>query len=73
MIHELKVWPEYYERLVDGSKTFEVRNDRGFQTGDTLVLKEWDPWSCDYTGRETRRIVGFIYVVMSLLPVEEAR
>lgn len=44
MKHELKIWPQYYCRVADGSKTFEVReNDRGFQPGDEVVLREWDP------------------------------
>lgn len=44
MKHELKIWPQYYCRVADGTKTFEVReNDRGFQPGDTVILKEWDP------------------------------
>lgn len=44
MKHELKIWPQYYARVADGSKTFEVReNDRGFQYGDTVALREWDP------------------------------
>lgn len=44
MKHELKIWPIYYCRVADGSKTFEVRdNDRSFQQGDTVVLREWDP------------------------------
>lgn len=44
MKHELKIWPQYYSRVADGSKTFEVRdNDRAFQFGDTVVLREWDP------------------------------
>lgn len=43
MEHELKIWPKYYCRVADGSKTFEVRqNDRGFQPGDTVILREWD-------------------------------
>jgi len=42
--HELKIWPQFYCRVADGSKTFEVRsNDRGFQPGDTVILREWDP------------------------------
>lgn len=70
MIHELKVWPDYYERLADGSKTFEVRkDDRGYQTGDTLWLREWKPsgdgvYTRDigsYTGRGMHRTVGFIF------------
>lgn len=44
MEHELKIWPQYFCRVVDGSKTFEIRkNDRGFQPGDTVKLMEYDP------------------------------
>lgn len=44
MEHELKIWPQYYCRVADGSKTFEIRkNDRGYQPGDVVVLKQWDP------------------------------
>ena len=44
MTHELKIWPQYFCRVADGSKTFEVReNDRGFQPGDIVVLKEYFP------------------------------
>lgn len=44
MTHELKIWPQYYARVKDGSKTFEVReNDRGFQPGDEVELREFDP------------------------------
>ena len=44
MKHELKIWPQYYCRVVDGTKTFEVRkNDRGFQPGDEVILKEYNP------------------------------
>lgn len=78
-IHLLKTWPEYFEQIFMGRKTFEVRkNDRDFNTGDTLILKEWNPQSGEYTGRELARGVGFIlhgnsfgieegYCVMSLL------
>ena len=42
--HDLKTLPVYFDAVLRGDKTFEVRkNDRDFQTGDTLVLKEWDP------------------------------
>lgn len=44
MDHELKIWPQFYSRVADGSKTFEVRNnDRNFQFGDTVTLREYDP------------------------------
>lgn len=43
-VHELKTEPAYFDAVLRGDKTFEVRkNDRDFQTGDTLVLKEFDP------------------------------
>jgi len=61
MIHELKTWPDYFKRIEDGSKTFEIRrNDRGFQAGDTLRLREYDPAADHYTGREALRNVGFV-------------
>lgn len=44
MNHALKVVGSLFPRLADGSKTFEVRkDDRGYQTGDTLTLREWHP------------------------------
>lgn len=44
MVHNLKIWPQNYARIVDGTMNFQVRNnDRGFQYGDTVVLKEYDP------------------------------
>lgn len=54
--HELKVWPEYFDHLDSGAKTFEVRfDDRGFCPGDVLWLREWDPKTEDYTGRSCYR------------------
>jgi hypothetical protein len=46
MNHNLKVHPEYFDALADGSKPFEVRKDDRqppFAVGDTLTLREWDP------------------------------
>ncbi len=38
--HVLKTWPQYFDAVKRGDKTFEVRrNDRGFQKGDVLVLQ----------------------------------
>lgn len=44
IVHELKVLPEFYAALDDGSKTFEVRkDDRPFEVGHHLRLREWSP------------------------------
>lgn len=48
--HKLKTWPRYWDAIASGYKTFEVRlNDRAFQTGDILLLEQYNP--------ETRRYV----------------
>lgn len=49
MIHDLKTDPVYFERVFNGEKTFEVRkDDRGYQSGDTLILREFDRTKCTH-------------------------
>lgn len=61
MKHELKILPDYFERVKDGSKAFELRfDDRGYANGDELVLKEWSPRSEAFTGRKLHRKVTYI-------------
>jgi hypothetical protein len=60
-VHELKTWPEYFEMIFTGKKTFEVRkNDRGFQVGDILHLREYSMKTLSYTGRECKREITYI-------------
>lgn len=60
-IHELKTWPEYFEAVSNGSKTFEIRkNDREFSVGDTITLKEFDPKEDKYTGHTLEVIVTYM-------------
>ncbi len=64
-VHELKCWPRYFERLLSGEKTFELRQtaDRDFQVGDTLRQREFDPTAEEggaYTGRELSQDVTFV-------------
>ena len=57
MTHSLKVWPEPFAALWRGDKTAEFRkDDRGYEVGDTLELREWDPETGDY-GRGRRHVV----------------
>lgn len=40
-LHELKTTSPYFQAILDGLKTFDVRyNDRDFQIGDYLLLVE---------------------------------
>ena len=49
--HKIKVWPSYFDSILSGDKTFEVRkDDRNYQVGDSLMLYEWSPETNDYTG-----------------------
>lgn len=59
--HDLKTWPPFFEALVRGDKTCEVRRfDRDFVVGDHLLLREWEPGKKTYTGREARFVVTHI-------------
>jgi|GEM_PF-720250 len=74
MEHELKILPQYFKAVQDGSKTFEFRkDDRDFEVGDTLILKEWDydliykteygeeSWgNPHYTGRSIKKEISYI-------------
>lgn len=70
-VHELKTWPDPFNALLDGVKTYEVRrSDREYAVGDELQLREWSPApfvnrygsSCEpgYTGRLARFAVTFL-------------
>ena len=61
MIHDLKCFPEYFQGIIDGKKTFEIRlNDRCYQVGDLLALNEYLPDSDSYTGRSCVVLVDYI-------------
>lgn len=75
MIHALKILPNYFEDVISGRKTFEIRkNDRDYKVGDLLALNEWTGET--YTGRSCLVTVDYIiddkdfckegYVIMSI-------
>ncbi len=40
--HKLKCWSPYFHAIAKRQKNFDVRrDDRGFQKGDTVILREW--------------------------------
>lgn len=67
--HVLKTDPAVFQDVLDGKKTFEIRfNDRGYQVGDLVVLKETkftgqqmksgEPLV--YTGREIQKRISYV-------------
>lgn len=82
--HDLKIWPEYFEAVLDGTKTWELRRrDRDFRVGDTVSLNEFNPASGLFTGRTTLHRITYVlsnvqigvagldrsYCVFSIVPV----
>ena len=83
MLHELKILPEYFEAVVSGTKTFEIRkedrtDENGdiirFAEGDVLYLKEYS--NGEYTGRSVKAEVKYVlrgdfckegYCIMSIM------
>lgn len=63
MEHELRCWPEHYAVIDAGTKTVELRlNDRPYQRGDALLLREWEPVENGYTGRQLRVRVTHVLI-----------
>ena len=66
-VHELKTWPEYFQAIKSGIKTFEFRkNDRDYKVGDILYLTEFCPEERLYTGDRT--IVQVTYILEGFMP-----
>lgn len=58
---EKKVWPEYFQAIIDGKKSYELRlADFEINAGDILILQEWDPQTQEYTGREVEKEVTYV-------------
>ncbi len=67
-VHELKCWPRFFEAITNGQKRHDLRraHDRDFRVGDQLRLREFDPGSHSYTGRE--QIVEVTYITSAEQP-----
>lgn len=69
-VHNLKIAPTYFRDVVSGKKKFEVReNDRGYNIGDYLCLREYDTKYHLYTGKEL--VVKIIYILDDFVGLKE--
>lgn len=69
-VHNLKIAPTYFQDVVSGKKKFEVReNDRGYNIGDYLCLREYDTEYHLYTGKEL--VVKIIYILGDFVGLKE--
>lgn len=60
-LHVLKTWPPFFDEVRRGWKAFEIRkDDRGYNTHDILLLREWDPKKKEYTRRIHACKVGYV-------------
>lgn len=58
---EKKIWPEYFQKILNGEKKFELRlADFECKPGDVLVLKEWNPGTKEYTGKSIEKEVTYV-------------
>jgi hypothetical protein len=66
--HSVKSWPHLFEAALSGTKVHEVRRltDRDYRVGDRLRLREYDPITETYSGREL--VVRITYVTSAESP-----
>ncbi len=63
--HKVKILQQYFDAVVSRIKTAEVRyNDRGYESGDWLVLEEWT--GKYYTGLYIVRRIKAVYELDSM-------
>lgn len=60
--YEVKSWPWFFEPMCAGHKKHDMRDkrDRDYKIGDRMLLREWDPRTGEYTGREAIAMITYI-------------
>jgi len=72
-VHHLKVTPEFFEPLADGTKKYEIRlGEKPINKGDVVLLHEYDPEQNKLTGRTLEKKVTFVINTKRLLFWSEA-
>lgn len=62
-VHEIKLNIEFCDSVLNGEKTFEIRNnDRGYQKGDRVRFIPWDRF-CSTEHPITKKEYEITYVI----------
>ncbi len=60
--HILEIWPDNFKAILSGKRRFEIRRiDRNFKVRDYLFLREANPKTMIYTGRQVSAYVTDIF------------
>lgn len=61
MKHIIKINPYAHGAVLNGTKTFEIRNnDRGYQKGDQVTMKCWDNNCYDTSKHDIHAIISYV-------------
>jgi hypothetical protein len=79
--HVVKSWPEFYGLVASGKKNFELRrNDRDYQIGDEIELREFEPkipshhlGEGTYTGRTITKRISYLVHGIGVGAIEPLR
>ena len=71
--HSVKSWPQFFEATLSGTKFHDVRRvtDRDYKVGDRLRLREYDPITETYSGRELVVRITYITSTEALCALSE--
>ena len=60
--HTLKCWPRLFDAVSTGAKTHDLRraDDREFRVGDIMLMREFDPSTKTFTGRNLKVVITYI-------------
>jgi hypothetical protein len=58
----LKSWSHFFQAIERGDKKHDLRDnsDRKFAVGDTITLREYDPFLGQYSGKECDVVITYI-------------
>lgn len=67
IVHSIKITPKYFDLVVAGKKTAELRkDDRAYKAGHVLSLCEWKHGS--YSGREWAALITHVLPCDEVMP-----